>query len=526
MKILIAICVTLVCSNGYGQGLNGELAFNDDYSQYAEGIIAVNEFSFFVKRQNHNSSFFTSCSLIKIDTLENILWSSPIIPQFAETMDVYELIPSETGGAYLLGYGIPTCDVGGSCFWFVQKYNSNGSTEWTNIWSDQNCFDVNLSGLSLNEANELLVNYNNSTESKIYTIGAGGSLSDSLEIYRSELEGINDLSSNEKIAFKQDSIFGFDINGNVSTSIGFSSTIQEVEVLSDTLYVLTLDSIYKFGSNLQEIIGTSIIGYAAYSKLKIDNNNVKFLSHGLNDQFVLTLDHQFQLTNVVTIPVILGLGTPKDFSDSHFSTSINFALTQFTSIRHLDYSLSSNQNASVNSTDIDVIEIQSTQVTAVANQWTQGVYLFNIYADVLIKNVGNNTLNDCRINHNMGQSIACGFYYYTEHFSNLNLAPNDSMWLSLGLVHSEENYFTSDTIAKEICVYSSHPNFKTDLNVTNDQSCKNIIIGYAGIGELQESKKNIIQIVDLMGRETEYKPNTPLIYVYSDGTVEKVFRVE
>ena len=29
-----------------------------------------------------------------------------------------------------------------------------------------------------------------------------------------------------------------------------------------------------------------------------------------------------------------------------------------------------------------------------------------------------------------------------------------------------------------------------------------------------------------MGRETEDKPNTMLIYIYSDGTTEKVYRIE
>jgi hypothetical protein len=46
-----------------------------------------------------------------------------------------------------------------------------------------------------------------------------------------------------------------------------------------------------------------------------------------------------------------------------------------------------------------------------------------------------------------------------------------------------------------------------------------------GISELTTSK-NLIQILDLMGRETSFKPNTPLIYVYDDGSIEKVFSVE
>ena len=38
--------------------------------------------------------------------------------------------------------------------------------------------------------------------------------------------------------------------------------------------------------------------------------------------------------------------------------------------------------------------------------------------------------------------------------------------------------------------------------------------------------KTLIKILDPMGRETTFKPNTPLIYVYDDGSTEKVFSVE
>lgn len=41
-----------------------------------------------------------------------------------------------------------------------------------------------------------------------------------------------------------------------------------------------------------------------------------------------------------------------------------------------------------------------------------------------------------------------------------------------------------------------------------------------------ESEKKLIGIFDLMGRKTEFKSNTLLIYVYSDGTTEKIFSFE
>jgi len=47
-----------------------------------------------------------------------------------------------------------------------------------------------------------------------------------------------------------------------------------------------------------------------------------------------------------------------------------------------------------------------------------------------------------------------------------------------------------------------------------------------GINELLKPERKLLRIVDTMGRETKYKSNTTLIYIYSDGTTEKVHRVE
>jgi hypothetical protein len=47
-----------------------------------------------------------------------------------------------------------------------------------------------------------------------------------------------------------------------------------------------------------------------------------------------------------------------------------------------------------------------------------------------------------------------------------------------------------------------------------------------GIEELLQTEKALVKIVDFMGRETEFKPNTPLIFIYSDGTRERVMKLE
>ena len=44
--------------------------------------------------------------------------------------------------------------------------------------------------------------------------------------------------------------------------------------------------------------------------------------------------------------------------------------------------------------------------------------------------------------------------------------------------------------------------------------------------ELNPTNKVLLKIVNLLGQEVEYTPNTLLIYQYSNGTTEKMFTVE
>ncbi|MDC0257205.1 thioredoxin domain-containing protein [Crocinitomicaceae bacterium] len=41
-----------------------------------------------------------------------------------------------------------------------------------------------------------------------------------------------------------------------------------------------------------------------------------------------------------------------------------------------------------------------------------------------------------------------------------------------------------------------------------------------------DTNKELVMIVDLMGRETTFKANTPLIYIYNDGSRERVLKVQ
>ena len=67
--------------------------------------------------------------------------------------------------------------------------------------------------------------------------------------------------------------------------------------------------------------------------------------------------------------------------------------------------------------------------------------------------------------------------------------------------------------------------------IQNAAGCDSIItidlsLNYTGIGELNNTPKQLIKIVDVLGRETPFKPNTPLLYIYNDGTVERKMIIE
>ena len=81
------------------------------------------------------------------------------------------------------------------------------------------------------------------------------------------------------------------------------------------------------------------------------------------------------------------------------------------------------------------------------------------------------------------------------------------------------------------CIEVDDVNFST-INWTSiaaqtsfSEDCNNDCSNTSSLTELTSSK-NLIQIIDLMGRKTNFKPNTPLIYVYDDGSTEKVFVTE
>ena len=133
---------------------------------------------------------------------------------------------------------------------------------------------------------------------------------------------------------------------------------------------------------------------------------------------------------------------------------------------------------------------------------------------------GNNLITSLNLSLNTALNV---LYCPENQISCLNIknGNNTSFW----------QFYVSDNpnlscIEVDDAVWSSsnwgginfQASFSEDCN--NDCSSTNV-----GITELTTTK-NLIQILDLMGRETTFKPNTSLIYVFDDGSTEKVFSVQ
>jgi hypothetical protein len=68
------------------------------------------------------------------------------------------------------------------------------------------------------------------------------------------------------------------------------------------------------------------------------------------------------------------------------------------------------------------------------------------------------------------------------------------------------------------------------VTLTNSVGCDSIanlnLTITTGISDIANNKSILVKITDMLGQETPYRKNTPLFYIYNDGTVEKRIIIE
>lgn len=130
---------------------------------------------------------------------------------------------------------------------------------------------------------------------------------------------------------------------------------------------------------------------------------------------------------------------------------------------------------------------------------------------------------------------------YTNQLTYLDLSQNTALTdlrcnsnelLCLSLKNGNNtniSYFESSSNPNLSCIEVDDDTYSTinwtNIDPTSSFSTSCVSSCAVGLEELNSVPRQLLQIVDLMGRETKYKPNTVLIYIYSDGTTERMFRL-
>jgi hypothetical protein len=155
-----------------------------------------------------------------------------------------------------------------------------------------------------------------------------------------------------------------------------------------------------------------------------------------------------------------------------------------------------------------------------------------------------------RISLRLSQDLIINAYYKLSYFTKMilngNPHPNNNTDLIIGL--SNDSVSFGDTICivskadsiiwKEKTHVFKNTNTYNYLTIAGDISNNNS--GYVlldnfvleettepvSVNELSSNNKQLLKIVDVLGREVPYKKNVPLFYIYSDGTVEKKLIIE
>jgi Leucine-rich repeat (LRR) protein len=195
------------------------------------------------------------------------------------------------------------------------------------------------------------------------------------------------------------------------------------------------------------------------------------------------------ISNVTGIEAFTALTTLYLYQNqlSTVDLSQNAALTQLRLDNNFLTSLDVSQN-----TALTWLQLSNNQVTSL--DLTQNLILDDLFCDfnqlacLNVKNGNNVNFNWFHISNN--PNLSC--------VEVDDVAWSTSNWTVVGGEIDSQMYFSTDC----------------------GSSCT------AGVLELNNSPKQLLKIVDLMGRETPFKPNTVLIYVYDDGTTERVLKVD
>ena len=467
----------------YSQGRKFEKGINDSYKQIIQQVANKNEFTYLLVEYDFHLVFIE-----KYDSLGTQLIKQQLSPgQGFSSFISHRMVITNDNNIWISGYGLDACDVL-SAHDHVVVYNSN--LQFINAFTrSADPFTASLHYLAMSPISDtsVAVNFRNTDSSWVEILGPS-SQQILANVNTPDLFGFGKNSQFHVLGHTINKIYGIDNQGVLQDSISLPGPFREIGTWNDTIIVLGYNTLFKVSPDLQTFTTHNIPNLSNFTRLKIDNSGVRFISGNFN-LAVHYLDHQLNIQSLTTVPVFDPNNTTYDF-DQTVSVAKNFVLTEYESVRFATYSLDQTQNNIVNRSDIAVLDLEIVDSYA-TQHLTPTVYTIDAKANVLIKNLGPNTVDSVRLNHYVSNFTFCGHVVNSNYFGNLNLAPGDSMWVDFGWFGPYiANYPFTGHVDRTYCVYSSNPNGIVDLNVANDEFCEYKSFGYA---ELDES--NVDQFV-------------------------------
>ncbi|HTA62447.1 MAG TPA: T9SS type A sorting domain-containing protein [Bacteroidia bacterium] len=265
----------------------------------------------------------------------------------------------------------------------------------------------------------------------------------------------------------------------INNALGISSTTQSAQgTYKLTDFSLSNDTVY-------------CSAYDSINQLSVFKTDTAFVNTNL-----------FASVYTSTIPAKIIAGNSSlyflNIEDSLNNHNSNISVLQMNKANNL---LNITQDAGVTNAVLD-----SAYATAsIAHQGTSSsdpsVYYNNYFyrMKVTIKNFGATTLQGCYINNKPYHQVICGVYYYSQYFSGLNLAPNQTVTITTPFIEYEGPVIfgslpTSPTPASinNVCFWTSAPNQQSDANHNNDTYCTNIsFVSTVGINQFLEQQTTI-----------------------------------
>ncbi len=473
-KYLFLIIVFLIAYKQYGR-LNFNRAFHNNYETAHPMLTEINNEYYFASL-NTSQSLYGLSYLYKVNTGGNLIFRKLIlvnqatINQSFKSLDNKLIILNEVGN---------TCDVPDSTYMrtYLTKLDTNGLPIFN--LKIKRVFVTGPFGFSFDHFKTALQlsdsTYYAFTDSVMYKISKLGAVLLQKNI------GLNSIKC--CVALQNGNMLLSAKNGAINSLIEINTNATIINQQPASLF----NKLMPYGTN--NFLG---VGYNFVTKLSptyqtiatnsinandavIKNDTIYYLStsSGLSSYKICdtsfnqiyssvnsTQNYSASKINLLNNKIsIVGTG-------SSLSNTIAPSSNPFISI------INTNKFANINFVS-DASVCKTLQDSLKITYFFSNIYNIGLKAKVWVKNKGNVPLTTVKLNCFMNFTIICGNLYYQKDYTNLNVAPNDSIQLVTDYIYKQVYTSTNQTtITANYCIYTTLPNNENDKNVSNDGLCE------------------------------------------------------